>query len=102
MIISGSYDLLSNFGETPPIGAILFEHDGTIRFVAIDSSSENDIADVILLNDFFQYALGKTEWIKSFANASAESLDRKNKKAMTPKLRIIQGGLSQVTSSNAL
>lgn len=97
MILSGSL-MYSGSIEELPIGAIFFEKDGTLRLMMIDKTDSEDATSVKLINDYFQYALEKNEWLTEFVETSI--LAARNLEAFkTPHLTLIHGGLSSVTGS---
>jgi hypothetical protein len=102
VIISGSMNLSGSFLSDPPIAALFFENDGSMRLLVMNSNEQpkEEIDNILLISDFFQYALSKDEWMKEFVNLAitedSSVINEKNK----PVLKLIHGGLSNMTGSN--
>jgi len=105
MIFSGSMNLTGSFLDDPPIGALFFENDGSMRLIITNHDeqtkhSEQEINSIIIVSEFFQYALSKDEWMKEFVDLSIFKNDLNVTKKYQPVLELIHGGLSNITGSN--
>ena len=96
MITSGSHDA--------PVGALLFEEDGTMHLSLMSTLNECDSAAITLITDFFQYALSREDWMLLFVDhiLSEKPLNNSNTKHSLPghpHLRVIEGGKSGTSGS---
>ena len=107
MILSGTMAVSGSDIEDLPIGSLIFERDGSMRLLLLDSSENPDIDSIILVSDYFQYALSRSDWMTDFVNLSLQDEEVLfNEPTATmksiPHLRVIEGGLSQMTGTNIL
>ena len=84
MHISGSTDI--------PLAALLFFEDGSMALSAPDCP-EQEKSSLLLVADFFSYALSRNDWMSIYINDIRETHELTDKKSAL-KLRVIQGGLS--------
>jgi len=102
MILSGSIninDIFSNKKEDRPIGMLMFNKDGSMNLAVTDDKDPVDLSSILILVDFFEYALQKKEWMDMFAD-HVEKLGVDSLKDKKPKLRLIKGGLKNSGSVN--
>jgi hypothetical protein len=95
MILSGSIninDIFSNKEEDLPIGMLIFKKDGSMSLAVTEDKDPIDLSSILMLVDFFEYALQKKEWMNMFAD-HIEKLGIELIKDKRPKLRLIKGGL---------
>ena len=98
MITSGSYD--------SPVGALLFEEDGTMSLSLTNTVKESDLETITLMTDYFQYALSREDWLLSFIDQilKTQPIDESNKDlktSMRSHLRVIEGGKSDTSGSHS-
>jgi len=96
VIVSGSQNL--------PVGAILFEEDGSIQLSLMNSLDEEDTAAITLISDYFQYALSREDWMLSFVDQflpedPINNSVTKLKSIRGSHLRVIEGGKSDTSGS---
>lgn len=104
MIFSGSMNLSGSFLDETPIAALLFEKDGGMRLLVMDHEDqaehdEQDVESILLVSEFFQYALSKDEWMQEFVDLAIIKNESKVNEKYQPVLKLIQGGLSNITGS---
>ena len=102
MIMSGSANFSKSLAELlsiadkdsgdMPVGALVFEKSGDMRLLMLDNKNEDESASILLITDFFHYALNREDWMKEFADVITE-------KTKDPFLTLIHGGLSPVSGS---
>ena len=100
MILTGSMPLSGSILETLPVGVLFFEKDGDMRLMLVDDKNSQDAGIVLLVSEFFQYALSKDEWMKEFIQKSVESAGISKNKTRKPFLKLIHGGLSHFSGSD--
>lgn len=82
MISSGSANIPKSYLEilsdecnkstTPPVAALFFEKTGEIRLVITDEQHTNESEGILLITDFFHYALTREDWMKEFIHNTIE------------------------------
>ena len=93
MILTGSHDL--------PAAALLFEKDGTMKLLLMSSVDSSEAASIGMITDYFQYALGRQDWMATYADVILAAIPEDEKK-YSPKrshLRVIKGGKSDTSGS---
>jgi len=101
MIYSGSMSLTGSLLEDSPAAALLFENDGTMRLLIMenDDQDEKSLDGIILVSEFFEYALSKDEWMKEYVDLAITKNNSSINKKYQPVLKLIHGGLSNITGS---
>ena len=107
MILSGTMTVSGSDAEDLPIDSLIFERDGSMRLLLLDNSEDSDVDSIILVSDYFQYALSRSDWMIDFINLSLQDEEvlthtHKPGTKSIPHLRVIEGGLSQTTGANTL
>ena len=103
---TGSYDLKSiiNFANIPdtdePIGALVFNKDGTLVPATMDFDEEEDAASVMLVMEYFIYSLHRDDWMSEFLSRIDNAFENvaANRRS---RFRVIEGGLSIKHSSSS-
>jgi len=77
--------------EEAPLAALLFFEDGTMK-VACSGDGE-DHASIMLVTDFFSYALSRDDWMENYVRMIKK--DRNDiKKSTRNQFKVIQGGVT--------
>jgi len=90
--ISDLLDAESKDSNDMPVGALIFEKSGDMRLLMMDDKNEDESASILLITDFFHYALNREDWMKEFADIITES-------TKDPFLTLIHGGLGPISGS---
>jgi hypothetical protein len=96
VITSGSNNL--------PVGALVFEEDGTMNLTLTSDIDEADLETITLMADYFQYALSREDWLLSFIdqileNHSSSESTEKCEISKSSHLRLIMGGKNDTSGS---
>ena len=107
MILSGTMAVSGSDIKELPIGSLIFERDGSMRLLLLDSSEDPDVDSIMLVSEYFQYALSRSDWMTDFINLSLQDEEvltntHESTVKSIPYLRVIEGGLSQTTGTNTL
>lgn len=97
--LTGSFKMSDLDSDNLPVGALMFEKDGTMRLAVLDKDDEENISSILMLTDFFHYALAKEEWMAEFVKFTMDLTEAYTHEKEKPHLRIIQGGLSSVSGN---
>ena len=91
MEFDGNMTLSGSITGEAPVAAMLFEKDGTMSLVIVDSSSEEETGSIRLVSNFFQYALQREDWMAEYAKVVIPDPPTKTKKSVRSHLRLIKG-----------
>ena len=94
--MSGSLKLSSDTSDLP-LGALLFEKDGTMKLMLLDTEENSETDNIKLISDYFQYALENEEWMSEYIDLAVEASEAES--TNTPFLKVIQGGLSSLSET---
>ena len=97
MKFDGDITLSGSAGNAAPIGALLFERDGSMSLVVLDKSDETEANSIRLVSGFFQYALGRDDWMGEYAEIVLPD-PRKSKPKEDRKARLARSHLRLVKS----
>tara|TARA_B100000131_G_C18072237_1_gene594926 strand:+ start:655 stop:960 length:306 start_codon:yes stop_codon:yes gene_type:complete len=88
---SGSSKVMSSlhFLES---GELVYERTGTFE-------NQEDEAALMITQDYLVYALERDDWMIEFLTQLNTSLEKEYHNSQKPNLRLIKGGLAEVTSS---
>ena len=104
MNLSGSLYMSGSWNDIPPeelpVASLFFERDGSMKLIIMSDADEKDSSSILLVAEYFQYALSKPKWMNDFADSIfVDKNEKKNRKKKVPYLRVIEGGKSQITGS---
>lgn len=99
--LTGSFKMSGLDADNLPVGALMFEKDGSMRLAVLDKDDEEAVSSILMLSDFFHYALSKPDWMQEFINFTMDLAEdyTHDTHETKPHLRIIQGGLSNVSGT---
>lgn len=97
MKFNGNLTLSGSMTDEAPVAAMLFEKDGTMNLVIIDSSNEDEANSIRLVSGFFQYALSRDDWMGQYAKIVIPDPKDKAKKAPRPShLRLVKSDKNDI------
>ena len=85
MYVSGSTDI--------PQAALLFFKDGTMSLSAAELCDKSDMSSLMLVTDYFSYALTRVDWMSDYVNQIKKDHDGMIQKKRVS-FRVIQGGIT--------
>ena len=105
MITSGSLDIPTHYMEIIaagrnkddfPLGALFFEKEGNMKLVLLDKKDSDEVESVMLVADYFEYALARSDWMEEFVNSALSYEEASGNdlfKALQSELGITSGSL---------
>ena len=91
MEFDGNMTLSGSVTGEAPVAAMLFEKDGTMNLMIVDSSNEEETNSIKLVSSFFQYALSREDWMGEYAKIVLPDPPAKAKKSARTHLTLIKG-----------
>ncbi len=92
-------DILSSSlnNEDLPLGALLFEKDGTMRSIIACAENDADRSSVGMAMDYINFAFERSDWMLEYVNQITDAyVDVKRRSTF----RLIKGGLSEVSDDS--
>jgi hypothetical protein len=96
MKFDGNLTLSGSITDEAPVAAMLFEKDGSMNLVIIDSSSEDESNSIRLVSGFFQYALSRDDWMAQYASIVIPDPKEKVNKHKRSHLRLVKSDKNDI------
>ena len=97
--LTGSFKMTGLDEDNLPVGALMFEKDGSMRLAVLDKGDEEAANSLLMISDFIHYALSKPAWMDEFVKFTVDIAEAASLEKKKPNLRIIQGGLSNASGT---